>query len=268
MSEVAEFDYFSSMNTYLMEINNTLAEVKDLISTSMQSASQATSPTSPSSKNTKQMENPLLKIGQLIKTTFKSALGPVALAAAALSAFADPLMLIIDPISMMGDILGTILYPVLEPLSNRLYEAAGYLSDLMTAIEPYAPVIEYVSGIITDFLIEVLLNKFVFVFNYIKAFVEAIINIVILLVQLVKGDLEPSEFIAKVWEVIKKLFNDIVEAFKTYFGDLWATIANLLDEFGENIGNWFRDLPSKIVSKLNEGWDNAEDWWNDLWRKK
>ena len=69
---------------------------------------------------------------------FASALGPMAFFGGAISAFLEPMEMIIEPITTIGEIFGTMLYPILEPIADALYKVMPYIEIVVEYLTPFA----------------------------------------------------------------------------------------------------------------------------------
>jgi len=214
------------------------------------------------SKRTKKM---FKTMGKVIKGVVSSVLGPAALLTDLFSGMLEPFELITDPITLIGEIFGTVLYPILQPFSDQLYKLADFLSLIMTKIEPFFPIIEKVINILIELIINILLAKVEYIYNKIVIWFNFIMNLIGDIVALFKGEISFGEFMARLITGIRNLITALIQNLLDYIGGIWDLIVGALESFGDNLVQWFKDLPDIIIQGLKDGWDASGDWWEELW---
>ena len=214
----------------------------------------------------KQTSKVFKKMGNSIKAIFKSAIGPMALFSDFMGGILEPMELITEPIGLLGEIVGTILYPVLAPFNEALYKLAEYLSEIMTRIEPYYPYIEKVVSLLLYLVIEVLYNNFMFVFNQFKVKLEFLITLVKNIVGLFTGEISFSEFAANVWAAMQTMLQGIWANVETWFGGIWTALRRVFGDLLDKVMGFISDYISGIgdftqgEGKYGDAWYNPFSW--------
>ena len=104
----------------------------------------------------KKLGGPLRATGKAIKKTFgkgsafgsqmNAMLGPTAILARLMAGLLEPFELVLEPIEEMGEIIGLLLYPVLEPVNGVLNQVTSALGTWVTGINKVGGVIAIASN--------------------------------------------------------------------------------------------------------------------------
>lgn len=206
-------------------------------------------------------------VGKVVEGMFKSILGKFAIIASIMGGITEPFEVIADPLALIGEILGMILYPILEPFANELYRMSDYLVKIMAYIEPFYPEIERIIGIVLHLLMDVVYSRIIYIYQVVVAVFTFIVNLVDDIDKFLKGEISFGEFMRRVISHLNDLLADLQEALITYIRNIWNSILRALENFGQDAVDWFKSLPQRIIEGLNEGWDSIGDWWNRIWGK-
>jgi len=177
----------------------------------------------------------------------------------------EPFQQILEPFEALGEIIGTILYPILQPLMDRLWTVVDAVSVFMAKLEPFYPLIEQISALIIDLLINIVLAKIEYIYNKIKIWFEFIQSIVQSVMDLFSGKISFSEFLGQIWNAIVTLISDLIANFINYISGVWDSIMGFIGNFGIELVDWFKNLPATIINGLKSGWDALGNWWDGLW---
>jgi phage-related protein len=124
--------------------------------------------------------------------------------------------------------------------------------------------IEQISALILDIIINVVYAKIMYIYNRIVIWFNFIMSIVQSIIDLFSGKISFTEFLGQIWNAIVTLINDLIANFISYMSGVWASIMGFIGNFGIELADWFRDLPNTIINALKSGWNALGDWWSDL----
>ena len=185
------------------------------------------------------------KFGIALKGILKSAIGPLALLSTFMTGFLGPLELIMEPLQMIGEIFGLLLYPFLEPIANVMYAIMPYLEQFVAYLMPFMTWLAAVAtpmGIIND-RGETLSKVFM-------AIGEAFVTVINWFKNL--GSL-----------VLTKLKEGFVAYFNWYFG-LGSLVLTKIKEGFEIFWTYFKNFGQLILDKIKDGFDVVWDWFGNL----
>jgi phage-related protein len=254
--------YFDQMTTVLVDIQSILIEIRDNLSQSLQQVN-------PKSQSVANPFNAVSKgLGGALKplmSMFSKYLAPLMLIGAVMKGIVEPFQQILEPFEAIGELIGTVFYPILQPLMDRLWGMVDAVSEFMAKIEPFYPMIEYISALILDLLINVVLAKIEYIYNKIMIWLNFIMSIVKSVTDLLSGKISFGEFLAQIWNAIVTLINDLIANFISYVSNIWNSIVGTLEGFGLTLVDWFKNLPQKIVEGMTASWNALGNWWEGLW---
>lgn len=188
----------------------------------------------------------------------------------------EPLTLITEPLATIGEVIGSSLYPVLEPLSTALYDLVPIIQPITDQIgQQLAPIMEQLAPVITALvpplvqvgatIISALLPSVVSIFNAflpLTPVVVSLVNAFMPLVPIVVTFLNPLTMFATKMEFLTPMIEAIVPYLQK-FADATGVVINGLT----GVIQWFMDLPSKILEALTNTdiGGKIKNWWDGLW---
>jgi hypothetical protein len=171
-----------------------------------------------------------------------SALGPMALLSSVMTGFLEPVEMITDPLTTIGEILGTGWYPILEPVSGFLYLVADGLSLMMSYLNQ------------TPGLLYVLAGAFALLLIPFAPVIAGVLGVILVI-----------SLLATYWDVVVAGFWGVIN----FLGSVPSLIWNGLVTGFWAVINWFAALPQMILDAIVRGsaqfGSDVAAWWNDLW---
>lgn len=233
------------------------------------------------------------KMAATVGTSLNNTIGPMASFQAGLDGILEPLTLITEPIAMLGEIIGTELYPVFQPISDAIYDIIPLFQQVASEIgTQLAPIFAQLAPIITQLappvvqIIGIFASAFIPVLNGIMGIVTPLIPVFVSLVNALMPLLPvlmPIIYPFSALAMKLELLTPIIESLIPYISgaiDVFANIVSVVANFGQNVWdtlsngigvviNWFSGLPQMILdaitsSAVNFG-GNVKDWWEGLW---
>ena len=195
MSEVGvldtQLDYFQNTISSIYDI---LVQIRDSLSQSLlsQGKSSGSSQFDAIGKGgfVKQFAGMFKTIGGM----FGKYLAPLMLMGTFLKGIVEPFQQILEPFEVLGEIFGMVLYPILQPLMDKLWGMVDAVAAFMQKIEPFYPMIEQISALILDLIINVVYAKIMYIYNKIIIWFNFIMSIVKSITDLFKGKISFAEF--------------------------------------------------------------------------
>lgn len=222
----------------------------------------------------------------------------------ALTSALEPLTLITEPIQYLGEIIGTGLYPLLQPFSDALYalgpiieplvqdlsaQLAPAMAQLAPIITMLAPPIIQVVGLVSGSFIPIITAIIPAVMAIVPV-VVSLINAFMPLVPVLMPIFFPVLNLVQVFTAFTPIltaiipyvtgFVDIIAGFmpvianvisivSPFFTNFWGTMLGFLLAGWQNVVNWFSTVPQQILNAITSAATNfgqdVKDWWNDLW---
>jgi phage-related protein len=187
----------------------------------------------------------------------------------------EPLTLITEPLTAIGEVIASSLYPAIQPLSDALYSLIPVIEPIIQQVgAQLTPIMESLAPVITQLvpplvemgavIITALLPSVVSILNAFLPLTPAVValfNAFSPLLPIIVMFMNPLAGFATKMELLTPLIEQTVPYIVAF-----ANATGVLIQGLANVVQWFIDLPSKIVDALTSAdiRTKIKNWWDDL----